>query len=47
MAVNAYAERLKKEAEDFSTQFLVPLNDLIDDYNRALLSTPPSPAEPW
>ncbi|RWG14588.1 MAG: hypothetical protein EOQ55_23655 [Mesorhizobium sp.] len=39
-AVNAYTERLKKEAEDFSTQFLVPLNDLIDDYNRALLSTP-------
>lgn len=40
MAVNAYTERLKKEAEDFSTQFLVPLNDLIDNYNRALLSTP-------
>jgi hypothetical protein len=40
MAVNGYAERLKKEAEEFSTQFLVPLNDLIDDYNRALLSTP-------
>jgi hypothetical protein len=39
-AINAYTERLKKEAEDFSTQFLVPLNDLIDNYNRALLSTP-------
>lgn len=39
-AVNSLSDRLKKEAEDFSTQFLVPLNDLIDDYNKALLSTP-------
>ena len=39
-AVNALSDQLKKEAEDFSTQFLVPLNDLINDYNKALLSTP-------
>jgi hypothetical protein len=39
-AVNALSDQLKKEAEDFSTQFLVPLNDLIDDYNKALLTTP-------
>jgi myosin heavy subunit len=40
IAVNALSDQLKKEAEDFSTQFLVPLNDLIDDYNKALLTTP-------
>ena len=39
-AVVAYAEHLKTEAEGFSTQFLLPLNDLIDEFNRALLSTP-------
>lgn len=39
-AVVAYAEHLKAEAEGFSTQFLLPLNDLIDAFNRALLSTP-------
>lgn len=39
-AVVAYAEHLKTEAEGFSTQFLLPLNDLIDAFNRALLSTP-------
>ncbi|WP_395713759.1 AAA family ATPase [Reyranella sp.] len=39
-AVIAYGEQLKSEAESFSTQFLLPLNDLIDAFNRALLSTP-------
>jgi len=39
-AINAFSDRLKKEAEDFSIQFLAPLNDLIDDFNRALLSSP-------
>jgi hypothetical protein len=39
-AVVAYAEQLKREAENFSTRFLLPLNDLIDAFNRALLSTP-------
>jgi hypothetical protein len=39
-AVVAYGEQLKTEAESFSTQFLLPLNDLIDGFNRALLSTP-------
>ncbi|CAG0961308.1 MAG: AAA family ATPase [Rhizobiaceae bacterium] len=39
-AVIAYGEHLKSEAESFSTQFLLPLNDLIDAFNRALLSTP-------
>lgn len=39
-AVTAYGDQLKAEAESFSTQFLLPLNDLIDAFNRALLSTP-------
>ncbi|MDY0341546.1 MAG: hypothetical protein RBS17_10100, partial [Coriobacteriia bacterium] len=39
-AVVAYGDQLKTEAETFSTQFLLPLNDLIDAFNRALLSTP-------
>lgn len=39
-AVVAYGEQLKTEAESFSTNFLLPLNDLIDAFNRALLSTP-------
>lgn len=39
-AVVAYGDQLKAEAESFSTQFLLPLNDLIDGFNRALLSTP-------
>ncbi|QQO12458.1 AAA family ATPase [Bradyrhizobium diazoefficiens] len=38
-AVIAYGEKLRTEAESFSTQFLLPLNDLIDAFNRALLST--------
>jgi DNA repair exonuclease SbcCD ATPase subunit len=40
IAVNALADRLQNEAREFSTRFLVPLNDLIDDFNEALLSTP-------
>lgn len=39
-AVISYGDQLKAEAETFSTKFLLPLNDLIDDFNRALLSTP-------
>lgn len=39
-AVTAYGEQLKSEADSFSTKFLLPLNDLIDAFNRALLSTP-------
>jgi hypothetical protein len=39
-AVAAYGDQLKADAESFSTQFLLPLNDLIDAFNRALLSTP-------
>lgn len=39
-AVVAYAEQLRTMAEDFSSKFLLPLNDLIDAFNRALLSTP-------
>ena len=39
-AVNAYTEELKKRADRFSAEFLEPLNGLIDDFNRTLLSTP-------
>ncbi|MBB5278830.1 hypothetical protein HNR26_004951 [Rhizobium rosettiformans] len=39
-AVTAYGETLKEEADSFSAKFLLPLNDLIDAFNRALLSTP-------
>ncbi|MCM2458833.1 AAA family ATPase [Rhizobium sp. CG4] len=39
-AVMAYGEKLKEEADAFSTKFLLPLNDLIEAFNRALLSTP-------
>jgi len=39
-AVVAYTAQLKTQAEDFSSKFLLPLNDLIDAFNRALLSTP-------
>lgn len=39
-AVNNFTDTLKKEAADFSTQFLVPLNRVIDDFNEAMLSTP-------
>jgi AAA domain len=38
--VLSYGEHLKAEAERFSHQFLEPLNELIDGFNRALLSTP-------
>ncbi|QNE05078.1 AAA family ATPase [Croceicoccus marinus] len=40
MAVSGLADRLQEEARNFSTQFLTPLNGLIDDFNEALLSTP-------
>lgn len=39
-AVNAYTVELKKRADRFSATFLEPLNGLIDDFNRTLLSTP-------
>ncbi len=39
-AVNAYTLDLKKRADRFSADFLKPLNSLIDDFNRTLLSTP-------
>ncbi len=39
-AVNAYTEQLKGRADRFSADFLMPLNGLIDDFNRTLLSTP-------
>lgn len=39
-AVDAFADKLRDEATKFSTQFLTPLNGLIDDFNEALLSTP-------
>ncbi|MDQ0420294.1 hypothetical protein J2045_001313 [Peteryoungia aggregata LMG 23059] len=39
-AVMVYGEKLKEEADSFSAKFLLPLNDLIDSFNRALLSTP-------
>lgn len=39
-AVKAYSEKLKEEADRFSSQFLQPLNDMVVKFNRALLSTP-------
>ncbi|CAB3725576.1 Chromosome partition protein Smc [Paraburkholderia phenoliruptrix] len=39
-AVNKYSESLKQDAIDFSTQFLAPLNNVINDFNEAMLSTP-------
>lgn len=39
-AVIAYGDQLRTKAESFSNQFLLPLNNLIDAFNRALLSTP-------
>ncbi|WP_165419011.1 AAA family ATPase [Rhizobium ruizarguesonis] len=39
-AVKAYSQKLQGEADAFSTQFLEPLNDMVENFNRALLSTP-------
>ncbi len=39
-AVKAHTEELKGKADRFSSDFLEPLNGLIDDFNQALLSTP-------
>lgn len=39
-AVKAYSEKLKGEADQFSSKFLEPLNDMVENFNRALLSTP-------
>jgi hypothetical protein len=38
--VSALAETLQRTASEFSTRFLLPLNDLIDQFNEALLSYP-------
>lgn len=40
VAVRAFSEKLRDEANKFSTQFLAPLNDLIGGFNEALLSAP-------
>jgi hypothetical protein len=39
-AVEAFSDKLRDEANKFSTQFLTPLNSLIVDFNSALLSAP-------
>ncbi|MET3662578.1 AAA family ATPase [Aquamicrobium ahrensii] len=39
-AVKRYSEDLQKQADDFSTRVLDPLNTVIDDFNEAMLSTP-------
>ncbi|WP_421931848.1 AAA family ATPase [Phenylobacterium sp.] len=40
IAVRKVSEKLRDEADKFSTQFLAPLNDLIGGFNEALLSAP-------
>jgi hypothetical protein len=40
IAVRKLSEKLRDEADKFSTQFLAPLNDLIGGFNEALLSAP-------
>ena len=39
-AIYAFGDRLQVAARDFSVKFLAPLNNLIDDFNEALLSSP-------
>ncbi|WP_292634833.1 AAA family ATPase [Novosphingobium sp.] len=39
-ALNKYTRSLQDEAEDFSSRVLAPLNDVIDAFNEAMLSTP-------
>ncbi|MER8669694.1 AAA family ATPase [Mesorhizobium sp. M1156] len=39
-AVKRYSESLQAQADDFSARVLDPLNDVIDDFNEAMLSTP-------
>jgi hypothetical protein len=39
-AVKHYSEDLQKQADDFSSRVLDPLNTVIDDFNEAMLSTP-------
>lgn len=38
--VKRYSEDLKQQADDFSARVLNPLNTVIDDFNKAMLSTP-------
>lgn len=39
-AVKRYSEELQRQADDFSSRVLDPLNTVIDDFNEAMLSTP-------
>ena len=39
-AVTSFTELLKERAEGFSSSVLAPLNEVIDDFNCAMLSTP-------
>lgn len=39
-AVSGFTELLKERAEGFSTRVLAPLNNVINDFNDAMLSTP-------
>jgi hypothetical protein len=39
-AVFQYADYLKEVADEFSTKFLKPLNERVEDFNYALLTTP-------
>ena len=39
-AVKTFTESLKERAENYSTRVLEPLNDVINDFNDAMLSTP-------
>jgi DNA repair exonuclease SbcCD ATPase subunit len=39
-AVNSFARTLKSNVEEYSAQVLTPLNDVISDFNEAMLSSP-------
>lgn len=39
-AVRRYSKDLQTQADDFSNRVLDPLNEIIDDFNEAMLSTP-------
>ncbi|SDB59117.1 AAA family ATPase [Bauldia litoralis] len=39
-AVKSYSENLQAQADNFSTRVLDPLNEVIDDFNEAMLSSP-------
>lgn len=40
LALNKYTKKLQSEADGFSARVLAPLNDVIDAFNDAMLSTP-------